>query len=201
MLNRKIPAVLGLHWRKQYDWDQQRDLLSEDYNLIYGGINSDSVTSRLSVPNGIVASVAARMSNELACHATSWDFTKSAKDRRLFPLVELTEVPESAGNTVEGSVTDIKKNIQYLHQLVLGEKLELGDPEIERTYQLFLDTWRELSLEGNTGLSWECSGRWNRLDGTELPDEIKITEDKTFAVRSWMAVMTYLLSDYKFLYE
>lgn len=201
MLNRKIPAVVGLHWRKQYDWDQQRDYLTEDYNLIYGGINSDSVTSRLTAPNGIVTSVVARMSNELACHATSWDFTKPAKERHLFPLVELTEVPESAGNTVDGSVTDIKKNIQYLHQLVLGEKLELGDPEIERTYQLFLDTWRELSLDGNTDITWECSGRWNRLDGSELPDEIKITEDKTFAVRSWMAVMTYLLSDYKFLYE
>jgi Protein of unknown function (DUF1588) len=201
MLNRKIPAVLGLHWRKQYDWDRDRDFISEDYNLIYGGINSDSVTSRLAAPNGIVASVAARMANELACHATAWDFTKATKDRRLFPLVQLTEVPESAGNTVDGSVTDIKKNIQYLHQLVLGEKLELDDPEITRTYQLFLDTWRELSLDGNTDLTWECSGRWNKIDGTELPDDVKITDDKTYSIRSWMAVMTYLLSDYKFLYE
>ena len=201
MLNRKIPAVLGLHWRRQYDWDRERDLLPDDYNLIYGGINSDSVTSRLTTPNGIVASVAARMSNELACHATAWDFTKPTKERHLFPLVELSEVPESAGNTVDGSVIDIKKNIQYLHQLVLGEKLEIGDREIERTYQLYLDTWRELSLNGDTGLSWECSGRWNRLTGEELPENTRITEDKTFAVRSWMAVMTYLLSDYKFLYE
>ncbi|MEO5729189.1 MAG: hypothetical protein ABI134_15435, partial [Byssovorax sp.] len=177
------------------------DYLEEDYPLLYGGINSDSVTSRLVSPNGIVASVGLRMSNELACHATAWDFTKPTKERHLFPLVELSEVPESAGNTVDGSVTDIKKNIQYLHQLVLGEKLEIGDREIERTYQLYLDTWRELSLNGDTGLSWECSGRWNRLTGEELPEDTRITDDKTFAVRSWMAVMTYLLSDYKFLYE
>lgn len=201
MLNRKIPAVLGLHWRKQYEWDRSHDYLPEDYNLIYGGINSDSVTSRLTAPNGIVTSVAARMSNELACHATAWDFSKAKKDRHLFPLVDLTEVPESAGNIVDGSVTDIKKNIQYLHQLVLGEKLELGDREIERTYQLYLDTWRELSLDGNTGLSYECSARWDRVDGKEIPDASKIVDDKTYSVRSWMAVMTYLLSDYKFLYE
>jgi hypothetical protein len=201
MLNRKIPAIVGIHWRKGYEWDRQHDWLAEDYELLYGGIDSDAVTSRLVSPNGIVASVAARMANEVACHATAFDFTKAAKDRRLFPLVELTEVPESAGNTVDGSVTDIKKNIQYLHQLVLGEKLELGDPEIERTYQLFLDTWRELSLDGDTGITWECSGRWDQTNGTDLPDGVQITEDKTFAVRSWMAVMTYLLSDYKFLYE
>lgn len=201
MLNRKIPAVLGLHWRKNYEWDQPHDWLREDYELLYGGIDSDSVTSRLTSPNGIVTSIGQRMSNEVACRATAWDFTKPAKDRRMFPFVELSEVPESAGNTVDGSVTDIKKNIQYLHQLVLGEKLELGDPEIERTYQLYLDTWRELSLAGDPDLSYECSGRWDQISGEDLPDEVQITEDKTFAVRSWMAVMTYLLSDYKFLYE
>ncbi len=197
MLNRKIPAILGFPWRRNGD----SDWLTSDYNLLYGGIDSESVTSRLTTPNGIVTSVGSRMANEVACRATAWDFTKAAKDRRMLPLVELTEVPESAGNTVEGSVTDIKKNIQYLHQLVLGEKLELSDPEIERTYQLFLDTWRELSLDGNTGLTFECSGRWNQVTGEDLPEGEQITEDKTYAVRSWMAVMTYLLSDYKFLYE
>lgn len=197
MLNRKIPAVLGLRWRKNAD----SDWLSSDYNLLYGGIDSNDVTRRLTTPNGIVTSVGSRMANEVACRATAWDFTKPANDRRMFPLVELSEVPESAGNTVEGSVTDIKKNIQYLHQLVLGEKLSLDDPELERTYQLFLDTWRELSLAGNTGLSYECSGRWDQKTGDPLPPGEEITEDKTFAVRSWMAVMTYLLSDYKFLYE
>jgi hypothetical protein len=201
MLNRKIPAVIGIHWRKQYDWDNQHDYLAEDYPLLYGGINSDSVTSRLVSPNGIVASIGVRMSNELACHVTAYDFTKARADRHLFPMVDLTEVPESAGNVVDGSVTDIKKNIQYLHQLVLGEKLEVGDPEIERTYQLFLDTWHELSQSGDTGLSYECSGRWDKLTGKDLDEGVQITDDKTFAVRSWMAVMTYMLSDYKFLYE
>ena len=201
MLNRKIPAVLGIHWRSQYEWDIPHDRLAEEYPLLYGGINSDSVTTRLVAPNGIVASIGARMANELSCHATAFDFTKAKADRHLFPLVDLTEVPESAGNLVEGSVTDIKKEIQYLHQLVLGEKLELGDPEIERTYQLFLDTWHELNLAGDTGLQNECSGRWDKTNGKDLPDAVQITDDKTFAVRSWMAVMTYLLSDYKFLYE
>lgn len=201
MLNRKIPAIVGIHWRKQYDWGNQHDYLEEDYPLLYGGINSDSVTSRLVAPNGIVASVGLRMSNELACHATAFDFTKARANRRLFPMVDLTEVPESAGNVVDGSVTDIKNNIQYLHQLVLGEKLELDDPEIERTYQLFLDTWHELSLSGDTGLSDECAGRRDKITGKDLDQSVQINDDKTFAVRSWMAVMTYLLSDYKFLYE
>jgi len=201
MLNRKITAVTGVHWRKNYDWANQHDWLTEDYDILYGGIDSDSTITRLTAANGLIASVASRMSNEMACSITAWDFTKSKGSRLYFPSVDLTEAPELAGHTVDGSVASIKKNIQYLHELFLGEELALDDPEIERTYQLFLDTWHELSQSGDTGLNWGCSGRWDPRDGTDLPDAVQIGDDKNFTLRSWMAVMTYLMSDYKFLYE
>ena len=122
-------------------------------------------------------------------------------DRRLFPFVERIEAPESAGHTVDGSVASIKKNIQYLHELLLDEKLDAADPEIERTYQLFLDTWHELSMDGNPDLTWDCSGRWDPSTGKDLPDEVQVKDDKDYTVRAWMAVVSYLLSDWKFLYE
>lgn len=201
MLNRKIIAVTGAHWRRPYNWDEQHDYLLEEYPILYGGIDSNSTITRLTAPNGLIASVASRMSNEMACSLTAWDFTKSSKDRAFFPKVELSEAPELAGHTVEGSVESIKKNIQHLHQLFLDEELALDDPEIERTYQLFLDTWHEISQSGNTDLEYSCSGRWNPTDGTDLPEEAHITKDENFTLRAWMAVMTYMLSDYKFLYE
>jgi len=201
MLNQKIAAIAGVRWRKTYDWANQRDWLMEDYKILYGGIDSNDVPVRLTTANSVVTSVAARMANEVACRATAFDFTKSKDERVLFPLVELSEVPESAGNPVEGSIGDIKKNIQYLHERVLGEHLELDDPEIERTYQLFLDTWHELSKNGDTDIPWDCSGRWDNTDGADLPKDVQITDDKNFTVRSWMAVTTYMLSDWKFLYE
>jgi hypothetical protein len=201
MLNRKISAVTGVRWRKRWDWQNQHDWLQEDYDILYGGIDSESTITRLSAANGLIASVAGRMANEVSCSVTAWDFTSAAAQRRFFPYVELTEMPESAGHTVDGSVSDIKKNIQYLHKLLLDEDLPVTDPEITRTYQLFLDTWHELSQAGDDGLDWNCQGRWNPVDGSDLPDEVKIGDDKNFTLRSWGAVVTYLLSDYKFLYE
>lgn len=201
MLNRKIVAVLGWHWRKTYDWQNQHDWLLEDYDILYGGIDSDSTVSRLTTPNGIIGAVASRFANEASCSLTAYDFTKARASRTFFSKVDLTEVPESSGHTVDGSVADIKANIQYLHEYLLDEKLDVTDPEIERTYQLFLDTWHELSQAGDTGLTWNCQGQWNPNDGTNLDKSVQITDDKNFTLRSWMAVMTYLLSDYKFLHE
>ncbi|MFT3769402.1 MAG: DUF1592 domain-containing protein [Minicystis sp.] len=201
MLTRKIAAVTGVRWRHHSDWDRDRDWLVEDYPILYGGIDSNSTITRLTAANGLIASVSSRMANEMSCWITAWDFTKAQSKRSFFPSVELTEVPESAGHTVDGSVSDIKKNIQYLHQLFLDEDLTLDDPEIERTYQLFLDTWHELSQSGDGGLEYGCSGRWSPIDGTDLPEDVQIVDDKNYTVRSWMAVMTYLMSDYKFLYE
>jgi hypothetical protein len=201
MLNRKILAVTGVRWRKHYNWDERHDWLEEDYPILYGGIDSDATITRLTAPNGIIASVASRMANEMACSVTAWDFTKPKAERQFFPNIDLTEAPELAGHTVDGSVANIKKNIQYLHQLFLDEDLEVSDPEIERTYQLFLDTWHELSQSGNTDIVWDCSGRWNPIDGSDLPDDVQIKDDPNYTLRSWMAVMTYLMSDYKFLYE
>jgi len=200
ILNRKIAAITGYRWRKTYDWDNPHDWLDEDYQILYGGIDSDSTITRLTAPNGIIAAVASRMANEASCSLTAYDFTKGRSSRTFFPKVDLTEVPESSGHTVDGSVADIKANIQYLHELFLDEKLDVDDPEITRTYQLFLDTWHELSQSGDGGLDYSCSGRWNPVDGTDLPDAVQIGDDKNYTLRSWMAVMSYLMSDYKFLY-
>ena len=201
MLNRKIAAVLGYRWRKTYDWQNQHDWLLEDYNILYGGIDSDSTISRLTNANGIIGAVASRFANEASCAITAWDFTKAKSSRTFFPKVDLSEVPESSGHAVDGSVADIKANIQFLHEYLLDEKLDVGDPEIERTYQLFLDTWHELAQAGDGGLQYNCQGQWNPNDGTNLDKSIQITDDKNFTLRSWLTVMTYLLSDYKFLYQ
>jgi len=201
MLDRKITAVLGYTWRKPYSYNQPGSWLLQDYDILYGGIDSDSVTARLTSANGIITAVASRFANEASCAVTAWDFTKDKASRTFFPKVDLAEVPESAGHAVDGSVTDIKANIQYLHQYLLGEQIAVDDPEVERTYQLFLDTWHELSYAGDTSLQYQCQGQWNPDDGTNLPASAQITSDKNFTLRAWMAVMTYLLSDYQFLYE
>jgi len=201
MLNRKIAAIAGYRWRKPWNWNEQHDWLLEDYELLYGGIDSDNVPIRLKTANSLIGSVGSVMANEMSCKLTAFDFTRAKGERRLFPMVDTTEVPESAGHTVDGAVLNIKTNIQYLHELLLDEKLDITDPEIERTYQVFIDTWREHNASGKTGLPWNCRGQWDPTTGDDLDPAVQVTSDPNFTIRAWMAVTAYLLSDWKFLYE
>jgi hypothetical protein len=56
-------------------------------------------------------------------------------------------------------------------------------------------------MSGDTGMTWECQGRWDPTTGVDLEQAVQITNDTNFTIRSWMAVTAYLLSDWKFLYE
>ncbi len=194
-LVRKLRAVVGFDWVR-YD---RQPALTTTYDILYGGIDSDSVTQRLEDPNGVMSAVMLRMANEVSCQATAWDFLQAAPQRKLFPHVDVLDTPANAPDK-------IRANIRYLHAHVLGENLADGSPELERTYQLFNETWLEGTAKvtaktiGSTP-SWTCRGHWDRLTGVELPEGQRLEDDKAYTIRSWMAVVTYLLSDYRFLYE
>jgi hypothetical protein len=201
-LNRKIKAVLGRAWD-----DNGRDYLmsTNNYRILYGGIDSDGVVQRITTPNGIMANVQWRMANEMACRVTAQDFVKPMAERRFFTKVERSFMPEdSNGFAIPESINAIRKNIQHLHALILGERLTLDDPEITRTYNIFYDTWRE----GRQGVidkkidEWmECRAERDPATGMDYPEDQRIQRDRDYTVRAWQAVMMYLLSDYKFLHE
>jgi hypothetical protein len=196
VLSRKILAVTGVPWAR--DWDRKA-WLSTDYRILYGGIDSDIVVSRLTTPNGLMAAVQERMASEVACTATAWDFLQPEASRFLFRHV-------SATDTLATNSEGVRRNVQYLHARILGEDLELTDAEISRTVQLFGDTVDEgvrklASSEVERGLPWACRGRRNPLTGVDLPDAERLNDDESYAIRGWMAVLTYLMSDYRFLYE
>lgn len=199
VLGRKIRAVTGLPWGKGVGY-YKTDYLSSDYEILYGGIDSEDVTKRLNAPNGVMANVGWRMANEVACQTTAWDLSLDDPSKRfLFPYVEVGETPDTAADA-------IKKNIQYLHAHMLGENLPLGDPELERTYQLFLDTWNEgkaaiLAKTLTADLVYSCRARKNPYTDQDLPTADRLEKDPDYTVRAWMAVVTYLMSDFHFLYE
>jgi hypothetical protein len=203
LLSRKIAATTGIHWYRSYE---RVEKLISDYNLLYGGIDSNSITKRLRAPNGIMSNIALRMASEMSCMVTAYDFSRPKADRRLFPHVETSFRPiDDNGYEVPQAQAAIKRNIQALHERLLGEELVDGDPELERTYLLFLETFRELRATNNTSLTYSCQARWDRdkgpSDGWDLPASRIIDRDSDYTIRSWMAVMTYLLADWKFLHE
>ncbi|MCX4245123.1 DUF1588 domain-containing protein [Paraliomyxa miuraensis] len=199
-LHRRLVSTLGVGWQK----DGTNVLLSGNYyKFFYGGIDSVSVTDRLTEMNGVMASVVDRMSNEMACTITAVDFTRAAEQRVLFPEVELTDLPGAPG-----AEQAIRSNLVYMYDRLLGESLTPDDPEIDRAYGVFSAVWQDgqagLLLEENpypVALPNQCRATTDPATGEAIPADLQIIEDPDYTVRAWMAVTTYLLGDFRFLYE
>ena len=203
-LDRRIRAVTGYNWRWYYSGSSA---LTTTYRMLYGGIDSNGVTKRINQPNGLMAAIARRMANGQPCNAVARDFVLRAEDRRLFPLVESTFEPETIdGFVIEEATERIRANIRYLHEHVLGERLSMNDPEIDHTYQLFYDVWKEGRQAVENGdepetLYGVCRGTTNFETREPIPEDRRVTHDRNYTLRAWSAVLTYLLSDYRFLYD
>ena len=197
-LDEKILAVTGVQWSNR---------LSSRYRLLYGGIDSDGVTRRLTEPNGVMGAVTLRMANEVGCYATGADFALPKNQRRLFPYIEKTYQPYTAdGFDVPQVQENIRLNIQHLFYRVLGQDIALDDPEVEAAYQLWLDlhqTGKEMIEDDEESIytSWYCRARDNPVTGEDLPSSYSEDRDEEYTMRAWRGVLTYLLADYHFLME
>jgi hypothetical protein len=195
-LARKIEATTGVRWRRGAG---QTDYLLSQYRIFYGGIDSDLVTKRVTEPNGVMASLAQRMAYEVACSAVPYDFSKSADDRLLFPYVD-RDTPLSEAST------QVRDNVRHLHAQLLGEDLASDDPEIDATLGVLMEA-HNLGAEGLSNgtvseeLAEPCRLYDDRNTGDSLPDARRIGRDGDYTLRAWMAAVSYLLSDYQFLYE
>jgi len=203
----KLNSVVG------FGWDEFR---SENNRIMYGGMDSDSITEETEDPSGLIIAIQERMATEMACRSAAYDFTRASNERQLFPYVSTTTVPFDAnGNSNDTSESLIRHNIQYLHWQLLGESVDLNSTEVDATYQLFVNTLSkgkdllahaaDYDPRPDRWLEWECRGRWQRkADGTTAGDlnaEDRIEQDENYAIRSWISVLTYLMSDYRFIYE
>jgi cytochrome c5 len=181
-LHEKIVSTFGQPWREN---GRSALLSTRGYKMVYGGIDSDTVIERMTTPNGLMAAVARRMANTMACLGTAADLDKPTAQRRLFPYVQVDTSPASD----EQARQAIRENIQYLHGHILGKFIDIDAPEVDVTYQLFKDVW-QMGVDGEhpETLPGRC----------QAPS---IQKDPNHTVRAWMAVVTYLLSDFNFLYR
>ncbi len=195
LLHRRIEATTGQPWRR----DGVDVLLSGDaYAFFYGGIDSVSVTRRLTEMNGVMANIAERMSNEVACASTALDFARPRGERLLFSAVDPEDTPAS------GAEPAIRENLRHLHEHLLGERLSTSDPEIDRTYGLFTTVLQDGQAglargELSVALPTPCRAEVDPSTGAPLPRPV--VDDPEYTVRAWMAVMSHLLGDFAYLYE
>jgi len=205
-LNRKLKALFSYPWRPN---PSGVDYLTDgsEYKMLYGGIDSDDVIKRLRDPNGLMANIQMRMANEVACLVTARDFGQPIDERRLFPGIEPSFVPEDENGFVIADVEGrIRDTLVHLHAYLLGEAWESDAPEIEAAWLLWDQVWRGgrdavvAQLEP-PALPTACRYETDYWSGEAVPEETRIVEDGLYTVRAWMAVISYLLLDYRFLYQ
>lgn len=173
-LERKVNSVTG----GTYSWqgpNSNSGLLGR-HQLLYGGIDSRDIVVRTRDPNSMINGIQRRLASQAACEQVADNLRNGGA---LFPIATETDVPTDSTGAIR-----IQQNIQFLHRHLLGEDLLIDDPEVLETYQLFQD----VRAQGDTAIPSDCRGGGASTDpnGTVLP---------------WMAVVTYLLSDFSFLYQ
>jgi mono/diheme cytochrome c family protein len=207
MLDRKITTLFGMEW-KQRSWSSTSRLKTEEISQLYGGIDSDQVTKRITQPNGLMVAVQQRMATELSCNVIARDFFKPRDSRLLFPQVARSTMPQDEdGIDVPSNIDAIKTNIQHLHWHLLGEQLDLNHEEINTSYQLFYDVWSQGNVlldedyDKHRSLPSNCRLYYDPETEERLSSRKEISQDTQYTLRAWMAVLSYLIADYRFVYE
>ncbi len=193
-LARKIFAVFESDWKVS-----SRNAISEDlkyetnrgtFYFLFDGIDSVETTRRLKTPNGVSGAVMNVMANDLACRNVAKDFARPKGERILFPFVE-------TDSFISDKETEIRQNIVHLYQRILGKRYKNNDPEIDE----LVDLWGKIQQDGLIGMAREGEGKYtNRLESPcRGGDDLSI--DEFYTIRSWNAVVAYMLSDFSFFYE
>ncbi|MBP89252.1 MAG: hypothetical protein CMJ64_21470 [Planctomycetaceae bacterium] len=180
-LERKIEAIFGEKWGRLVNRDSK-------FNILYGGIDSKSVTERMTEPSGAMGAIQRIMANDVACQHVALDFSKEPSKRKLFPGIEPSVVPD--GQTE--SEVQLRAAIVHLHERLLGRQHSIDHPEIDRTYRLFTGIIGD--AKATAGVDARGSYFCERIEEKRL-------DDPNYTLRAWRGVVTYLLRQHDFLYE
>ena len=211
MLDRKIVAVTGKAWK--YSWQTRsrpHKLESGGYNALYGGMDSNDVTTRITQPNGLMAAVQDRMASEVACQSIGRDFFRQQPDRFLFPLVTKDQAPLNSDGSVDAAgEAAIRANLVHLHWKLFGETENSHSAAVNETFAVFMNAFRTGNeLIAADSRSWSlkrlysgCAIQKDPETDATLAEADRIYLDERYVMRSWQTVLNYMFSDYQFLYE
>ena len=184
-LLRKVQIIFGAPIGiDRNDPDQRRSTY-----LLYGGIDFKEVTQRAQTPNGAMGALMVKHANHLACRIALKEFwlenlePGAAGPYLLFPFVDEDTTDEQL----------IRQNLVYLHKLILGQFLSTDHAEINRSFDLF-------NSVRTTGLERVMNGEDQRLV-YDCRREQTVPNDADYVMRSWQAVITYLVRRPEFLLQ
>ena len=221
-LARKTAAITGIQWGRYIpdsccnQWNRSR--LTDDYRLLYGGIDSDGITKRARDLTSVVAGVAKRHAVQVGCSVVGRElYLLPDADRRLFAGIN----PDvTAANAVKGKLVE-------LHDKLFGIQVTPDSPDVEAAHQLFADVMQRRRTTGDDWFNiWDC-GFWEDIfffegilddiivekenedgywyygfDDSRSDDFIHGTDfsDPYGTAQAWAVVLTAMLMDYRYLY-
>jgi hypothetical protein len=219
----RLNSLLGMSFNRGRNPNQPSQLGRNGvYSVFYGGIDSESVTLRSRDPVAIRASVVRRMANEVACIFVPQEFAiVDLAERRLLRDVDAGEVPVAADGTIDAAVeTRVRAQIRRLHN-VLWQEEDIDEVELDASYALFVAALQEMRAPEDgvatpAAIGGTCHANSKFVatadgvrpafpaTGTVVIDGVehrRVTQDPTFTVRAWMAVVSAILADARFLFE
>ena len=194
---------------------------SEDYRLLYGGIDSGAVTERADDVTATMAAVAQSHALESSCAIVQREFLLLPDEtRRLFGGIDQNVSPIS-----ERGATRIREKLVELHEKLLGATVSADSPDVEAAFRLFVETWEH---KRNTDEWWDeyvlCAIRDDFYFEGIAADVLQTNEDGELEfnserareildeadwrrqgredpiVQTWVVVLAYLLTDYRYLF-
>ena len=142
-----------------------------------------AVTVRNESPTGLMVRITTTMASQVACGVVAQDFNKPAAQRTLFGSVSPTLVPDTTAHQQA-----IQAAIASIYQQVTGAHAQDVAANLADAYTLFTSTVTAGKTASDQTLDGPCQY------GT-------ITQDPTYTLKAWIAVMTYILSDPRLVQE
>ncbi len=154
-LARKTAAITGFQLGRQLDsfkrysprFHGTTSELTKDFNLLYGGIDSETKVARTREINDVMAAVAKVHAIQSSCPIILREFYLLADDRRrLFAGIGRDTGPET-----EAGERAIRSKLAELHYKLLGIEVGPSSAEVSTAYNLFLETLERKRQEEHPG--------------------------------------------------
>ena len=130
--------------------------MTDEYRLLYGGIDSDGITERARDITSVMEGVARTHALEVSCPVVMRElYLLPDAERRLFSGIDPFVIPTEATTGLGDGAGVIRRKIVELHDKLLGVQVTPNSPDVEATYGLFVDVWerkRELQANDHWGL-------------------------------------------------
>ena len=228
-LARKTASLTGVQWGRRIGYscpysacdDKRPSALTEEFRLLYGGIDSYGVSKRARNITSVMAGVGKRNAAVVSCPIVMRElYLLPDSERRLFAGIDRFVTPSRSPDTIRSKLVE-------LHEKLVGVEVTPHSPDVESAYRLFVDVlnhgrqahqlnfrsrdcywnWRDdlFFLEGilDSAIEWhenEHGGRYRFSEhATDFMESVDWS-DPYYAAQAWAVVLAYLLTDYRYLY-